>query len=100
MTDVVCRWLRVPFQEFLGHQNKSRRAKAALKGAILDERLLDRMKLVAAGESFDRHHFTSVDKGREIQASAHGQAIYERRAAATQSLPAAFSTSEQTEITT
>src|SRR5262245_22407174 len=100
MPDIVCRGLRTPFKEFLRHQNKSRRAKATLKRAVLDERLLYGMKLISARQSLDGHHFASVDKRSEIQAPTHGQAIHERRTAAAKTLAAALSPPEQTEITT
>jgi hypothetical protein len=100
MTNVVCRWLWVAFKKFLRHQNETRGAKTALERAVLNKRLLDRMKLIAAGESLDRYNFTSIDKGSKIQAAANGQAIHQRRATATESLPATFSSAEQTEITT
>ena len=57
------------------------------------------MKLVALGNPLDSDHFGSIDKSSEIQAAAHSQTIDECRAAATEALAAAFSPSEQTEIT-
>jgi len=43
----------VAVEQFLGHQNEPRRAKAALACAVLDKGLLDRMELVAGAESLD-----------------------------------------------
>src|SRR5438874_6041725 len=99
MPDIIRRGLRVPFQKFLRHQDKTRRTKSALERTVFDEGLLDWMKLVSTGEPFDSHDFTPVNKRREIQAAAHSQTIDECRAAAAEALAAAFSPSEQTEIT-
>src|SRR5439155_3189933 len=100
MTDLVRRRLRDSVEKFLRHQNKTRRAKSALERTIFNEGLLDWMKLVALGNPLDSDHFGSIDKSSEIQAAAHSQTIHQRRAAATESLSAAFSAAKQTEITT
>ena len=53
-------WVAV--EQFLSHKNESRRAKAALEGAVRNKGLLDRMERTAGGESLDGNHFSSVDK--------------------------------------
>ncbi len=53
MTDLVRCGVGVAVEQFLGHQNEPRRAKAALECAVLDKGLLDRMELVAGAESLD-----------------------------------------------
>jgi hypothetical protein len=98
MPDVLRGWLRITFQQFLRHQNKARRTKAALERTILNERLLDRMQFVLFGQALDSRYRSSIDKCSEVQAATHGQTIHEGRAAAAESLTTAFSRPEQTEI--
>src|SRR6266581_6515695 len=100
MTDLVRRWLRVAFEQLLGHQNESRRAKAALKSAIGDERLLNRMQFTTGSEPFDSRNFSSVHKSRQVKTPANRDAVHDCSAAAAESLPAALASAKKTEVAT
>jgi hypothetical protein len=88
----------VAVEQFLGHENETWRAKAALECTVGDKGLLDRMELVAGGESLDSHHVSSIDKSRQVETPTHGDAIHESRTAATESLTATLARSKEAEI--
>src|SRR5881409_202657 len=98
MTDLVRRWLRVAFEQLLGHQNESRRAKAALKSAVGDERLLNRMQFAAGSEPFDSRDFSPVDESRQVETPANRDAVHDCRTAPAQSLPAALASAKKAEV--
>jgi hypothetical protein len=98
VTDVVRRWLRVSVQQFLGHENEAGGAEAALECAVLNKRFLDRMELIAGGQSLDGSHFGSIDKSGQEETTADSNAVHQRRTAATESLPATLACSKKAEI--
>src|SRR5215470_912166 len=98
MADFVRRWMRVTVEQFLGHENETRRAKAALERAVRDKRFLDRMEFVARGESLDGDDFSAIDKSRQVETSAHGRSIHECRTTPTKSLPATLTRAEEGEF--
>src|SRR5262249_54097067 len=59
---------------------KPRRAEAALQAVIVDERLLQRMQLVAVRQAFDGADLPAFGLHRKHQAGAHGLAIEQHRA--------------------
>src|SRR6058998_2945265 len=98
MTDLVRRWLRVAFEQLLGHQNESRRAKAALKSAVGDERLLNWMQFTIGSEPFDSRHFSPVHKSRQVKTPANRDAVHDCGAAPAESLPAALASAKEAEV--
>src|SRR3972149_5135599 len=70
-------------QKRLGPQNHSRRAKAALKPAIRDERFLQRVKLPILRQTFDGQNRPSPDFESERRARAHRPPVDEQGASAT-----------------
>src|SRR6267378_7171938 len=85
-------------EQFLGHKNESRRAKAALECAVRNKGFLDRMEFGTEGESLHSSDFSSIDKSRKVETPAHSNSVHECRTAATEPLPATFACSEKTEI--
>src|SRR5207237_135567 len=67
-------------QQLLGHQNKTGCAKAALKGAAVDERLLHRRQHAAGIQVFNRGDGLSIRSNCEIEATRHRYAIDQNRA--------------------
>src|SRR5262249_871681 len=59
------------------HENEARRAEAALKGTLFDERLLDRVERTVAVEMLDRLHVRAVGEDGEEQAAGHGAAVHD-----------------------
>src|SRR5207249_11714582 len=98
MADLVRRWLRVAFEQLLGHQNESRRAKAALKSAVGDEGLLNRMQFTAGSEPFDSRDFSPVHKSRQVKTTANRDPVHDCRAASAESLPSALASAKETEV--
>src|SRR5207247_6475172 len=98
MAALVRRWLRGAFEQLLGHQNESRRAKAALKSAVGDEGLLNRMQFTAGSEPFDSRDFSPVHKSRQVKTTANRDAVHDCRAASAESLPAALASAKETEV--
>ena len=56
--DIACRtarrWLAVPVEERFGGQDHAVQAEAALRGLLVDERLLDGMRTLGCAETFKR----------------------------------------------
>src|SRR5438105_4944399 len=98
MTNLFCCRIRMPLEQFPGHQDKSWRAKTTLESAVLDERLLDRVQLIAGSESLDGNDFGAIHKSRQIKTPAHRDSIDERRTAAAEPLPATFTCPKKTEL--
>jgi hypothetical protein len=98
VADLVRCGVWVAVEQFLGHENESGRAKAALECAVVNKGLLDRVELVAGGESLDSNHFGSIDKRRQVETPTNCDTIHECRAAATESLPATLACSKKIEI--
>ena len=65
-----------------GRDDEARRAEAALDGARLDERLLDAVERVPAGEALDRDDLVAVGLRRQHEARADERAVEEHRARA------------------
>src|SRR5437660_6446726 len=61
LDDRIARGVRLLLQQRPGVHDHARRAESALESAVLDERLLERMQLAVAFESFDRHDVLSLD---------------------------------------
>src|SRR5688572_4863658 len=76
------------------HKDESRRTEAALESAAFDKRFLHRVEVRAV---LDGDDFRAVDKCREIETARDRAAIHEHRAAAAQSLPAAFACAGESE---
>ena len=98
MANVVVAGVRDLVEQLAGHEQKTRCAVAALKGAALDERLLFRAQGIAVGKAFDGGHLRAINEGGEVQAAGHRQAVDEHGAAAAQALLAAGARTEQTEL--
>jgi hypothetical protein len=64
VTDFVGCWVWVAVEQFPGHKNEPRSAKAALEGAVFNKGLLDGMEFAAGGESLDGNQFSSIDESR------------------------------------
>src|SRR5690349_15537898 len=79
--------IRMLVQELPGHEHEPRRAEAALEGRALDERLLHGVQL---GRALHRLHMRALGERRQVQAARHRGAVYEHRAAAAETLPAAL----------
>ena len=62
--------------------DEPRRAEAALDGACVDERLLDRMQAPPSRQPFDRRHLVPVGLHGEHEAGAHERAVEQHRARA------------------
>src|SRR5207244_12244075 len=67
----------VLFKERLGRKDHSRRAEAALKCELIEERLLDGVTPLAAADSLDRRDPPSPGFISKVCARAHGQAVNE-----------------------
>src|SRR5262249_30546182 len=98
MADFIRRWMRVTVEQFLRHKNETRRTKSALERAVRDKGFLDRMEFGARRESLDGDDFSSIDKSRQVETSAHGHTIHECRTTPTKSLPATLTRAKQTEF--
>ena len=57
-------------------------AEAALHGAGIHERALERMERLAVGQTLDRQNGAPVGLDRQIRAGAHGEAVDQHRAGA------------------
>src|SRR5207245_4298394 len=68
----------------------SRRAIAALKAVVLDERSLDRMQLFAVRQSFDGRDLVTLVHGREGKTRVHAPAVDQNRARAALAVIASF----------
>jgi hypothetical protein len=90
--------MRVALEQFPGHENEARGAKAALERAICHKGLLNGMEFISRSESLDGRNFSPVNKGREVQASADGDTVHDGRAAATESLTTTLARAIQVEI--
>ena len=76
--------------EHAGRQHqKARRAEAALQSVVLDERLLQRVQLVAVRQALDGADLASLGLHREHQARAHRFAVDQHRAGAADAVLAA-----------
>src|SRR5512140_1613951 len=58
--DLGPRRTRIAIEERDRRDQHAGRAEAALDGAFVDERLLERVQLLAAGQPFDRDHVAAV----------------------------------------
>ena len=67
-------------QQGFGGQNHARRAKAALYGAAVHKRLLDRMQLVTLVQPFNGGNSGAVDFNRQDQACCHHFSVNDNRA--------------------
>ena len=68
-------------QRMAGHHH-ARRAVAALKCIILDERFLHRIKLAILGQAFDGRDLAPIGLHGEMQARFHDFAVEQHRASA------------------
>ena len=66
------------------------RAEAALDAALLEERALQRVQLVAVGEALDRRDLAAVGLQREVGARVHGLAVEQHHAGAALGVVAAL----------
>src|ERR1051325_334741 len=73
--DVVSARLRIGCEERLGGGQKCRRTVAALRGAEIGERLLERMELAALRHAFDGPHASAVAGESQHEAREHGRFI-------------------------
>src|SRR2546423_362012 len=95
MADVVVRRVGMLIQELARHQHESRRAETALERRALDECFLHGVELRAC---LHRLHLRSLGQGGEVEATGHGGAVDQYRAAAAQPLAAAFARAEEPEL--
>ena len=73
-----------------GRAELSRRAVAALERVVVDERLLQRVQLVAARQPFDRRDLRAVVRDRQREAGVHPPAVEQHRARAALAVVAAL----------
>src|SRR4051794_14905431 len=85
-------------QQLLRHQHEARRAEAALKRAGLDKRFLHRIEPAIGGEMLDRDNLGAIGERRQVQTARYRIPVDQYRAAAAQSLSAAFTRAEQVEM--
>src|SRR5262245_6604061 len=90
--------MRMTLQQLFCHQDESGRAEPALKAALGEERLLNRMKDSLVRESFNGDDISSVDERGEVEAAGYGGSVHDQGAAPAQSLPAALPRTEETEV--
>src|SRR5256885_3195561 len=77
-------------QQSLGHQDHSRGAETALKCAVGNESLLDRMQLSVLCKSLNCQNLRAIDQRGEVQATRYSHPIHQYCAAPAQSLTTAF----------
>src|SRR5947208_3464396 len=65
-----------PLEECVARHKESRRAEAALQGEVLDERVLHRVQLAVACESFNGGDLASIRLDGEHQTRLHECAIH------------------------
>src|SRR5215469_2766402 len=94
VADLILARIGICREQLPRHQDKARRAKAALESAGLDEGLLHRIERLALLHGLDPR---AVDERREIEAARHGFAVDQHGAAAAQALAAAFARAEKVE---
>ncbi len=76
--------MRIFIEQCFGGDDKPRRAKAALRRAVIDERLLDWMqRAIRAGDAFDGGDVRAIHALHQDEARAHGFAILDDHATAT-----------------
>jgi len=88
-SEVSLRQMRVGLQQSDYAHNHPCRAIAALKSTLPKKSLLDRVKLIALSQSFDRQHGMLVSVGDRCQAGGYGFAIKQDRAGAALAFTAA-----------
>src|SRR3979490_223340 len=79
------------------HQDETGCAEAALERAFLDECLLDRTERSPGIQSLDGGHAGAVDQKCQRQATRHRDLVDDYRAAAAQTLAAAFTGAKKVE---
>src|SRR5260370_24619149 len=92
--------LGISVEELCRHQQKARRAVAALERARLAERLLHGAPCLRAtlGNRPDRLHLGTIDKGGQVEAAGDSFAVHQHGAAAAHSLPTALAPAHQSEL--
>ena len=85
-------------EQLLNHQHEAGRAEAALERALLDERLLDRVKDVVAVKVLDCFHRRTVRKSSQEQATGNCTAVDDQSAAPAQPLAAALTCAVEAEV--
>src|SRR2546423_14772199 len=73
---------RIRVEQRLRHHDHARRAEAALRAAVADEALLQRVQLAVLAEAFDRLQRRAMRLHREDEARAHRLAVQDDGAGA------------------
>src|SRR5687768_9292935 len=95
MLDVLVVRIGMLVQQLARHEDESGRAEAALEGAGLDERFLDRVELFIV---FDSRHLRAFDEAGDIKAARYRASVDQHGAAAAQALAAAFARADEAEL--
>src|SRR5262249_19953852 len=100
MADLILVGIGMRVEQLRRHQQKARRAVAALESAGLDECLLHRAECLRAliRERFDRLHLGAVDKSSQVEAAGHCCAVHQHGAATAHSLPTALARAHEIEL--
>src|SRR5687768_15304405 len=91
---------RLLIKERLGRNHLTGSANAALKTAVLDKALLDRMQLAVFGQALDRGYVMTVGEHCQSQAGTDHVSVHQDRASAAHTDTAAFFCACQAEIVT
>jgi hypothetical protein len=78
------------FEQSRGGNDLSRRAVAALKTIVFDERALERMQLAVRAQTFDSHNLIAVVHDRQRQTRCDAPSVGEHGACAARTLIAAL----------
>src|SRR5262249_33438172 len=78
--DLLIRWSGVLVDERLRRENDAVQAVAALRGLLVDECLLYRVRLFGRAETFERRDFRAADRSNWCDARADRAAVDDRRA--------------------
>ena len=66
---------RILVEERLGGQDDAAQAEAALRGLLVDERLLNRMRLLGRAQAFERRDLGTGDRADRRDARPDGLAV-------------------------
>src|SRR5437667_6065307 len=100
MADLILIRIGMGVEQLRRHQQKARRAVAALEGARLDECLLygaERLR-PRIRERLARLHIGRFDKGSQVEAAGHCCAVHQHGAAAAHALSAALARAHEIEF--
>ena len=98
LLDFRFRGFRVLVEESLGRQNHAVQTKPALGGLLIDKSFLDWVRMFRRAKPFERHYFFARHRAHRRDAGSHRGPVYDRRARAALTQPAAELGTAQSQV--